>query len=90
VLGALAWLAARWLRRERPGVVGRVLPAHTPLAPRGQVLLDGVPVAAESAEPVQPGEQVRVLGVEQGVLRVAPVGVAGPLAGARRGRLRPR
>jgi membrane-bound ClpP family serine protease len=77
VLGVLLWMGSAALRRRRRGAVGEVGTARTALAPRGEVLVRGGVRVAEASEPVAPGEQVCVLGEEQGVLRVAPLPARG-------------
>jgi membrane-bound serine protease (ClpP class) len=66
-----------WSRRRRPSVgletfVGRRAVAVEPLLPRGQVRIDGELWQARSPEPVQPGADVVVTGVDGLVLDVAP------------------
>jgi len=84
--GLAVWFVRRALHREASGLVGHVGIAQTALAPRGEVLLDGVRYEGEAAEPVQPGEPVRVVAEEPGLLRVAAVGARGADVWSRRGR----
>lgn len=67
----------RWSKRRRAAVgaetlVGRTAVVVRPLAPRGQVRLDGELWEARSAEDVQPGSEVVVTGLEGLVLEVEP------------------
>ena len=67
----------RWSKRRRAAVgaetlVGRTAVVVRPLAPRGQVRLDGELWEARAAEDVQPGAEVVVKALEGLVLEVEP------------------
>lgn len=64
--------------RRRPltgseGMVGLVGTVRTPLDPEGKVFVRGELWDAKSSEPLQPGDQVEVVGMEGLKLRVKPV-----------------
>jgi membrane-bound serine protease (ClpP class) len=56
----------------REALVGRTALVRSPLAPRGQVLIEGEIWTAESPEPAAPGDRVVVEQVEGLLLRVRP------------------
>jgi membrane-bound serine protease (ClpP class) len=70
--------------KSRLGVdalVGSAAQAMEPLAPQGHVLVEGEIWQAVASEPVAKGAALRVVGHDQYLLRVEPVG-RGPLADA--------
>jgi membrane-bound serine protease (ClpP class) len=54
------------------GMLDEIGQARTPLAPKGKVFVRGEYWDAESSRPVEPGEEVRVVGVDGLKLRVEP------------------
>ncbi|RPI04911.1 MAG: nodulation protein NfeD, partial [Zetaproteobacteria bacterium] len=70
-----AGVRALWSKTTtgQEGLVGQVGVVRNRLAPRGQVFLHGELWNAESEEPAEPGESVRVTKVDGLTLRVVPV-----------------
>ncbi len=73
----LVGTAVRALHRKpatgKAGLIGEIGIVRTPLAPRGQVFVSGELWTAVCDTPLQPGDSVRVEGVEGLTLRVTPL-----------------
>jgi membrane-bound serine protease (ClpP class) len=71
----LAWRARRLKSRlGADALVGSLASAMEPLAPQGHVLVEGEIWLAVASDPVPAGTNLRVIGHDQYLLRVAPTG----------------
>lgn len=57
----------------REGIIGEIGVAVTALSPEGKVAIHGEFWKAESAQPVQPGEKVQVIGIDNLILKVKKI-----------------